>query len=85
MKDLIKAAVLENDIEAQLVDSILHERGIPHLMQSYHDTAYDGLFQTQRGWGQINAPFEFREAILEVVAEVRRAAAEEQKSRSSED
>ena len=84
MKEFIKAAVLDNDIEAQLVDSILHERGIPHIMQSYHDTAYDGLFQTQRGWGQINAPSDCREAILEVVTEVRRDA-ENQKLRSLED
>lgn len=76
MHDLVKAAVLENDIEAQLVDSILHERGIPHMMQSYHDTAYDGLFQTQRGWGQINAPASYREEILEIVMEARRQASE---------
>jgi hypothetical protein len=74
MEELVKAAVLDNDIEAQLVDSILNDQGIPHVMQSYHDTAYDGLFQTQRGWGQINAPFAFRDLILEVVAEVRRDA-----------
>jgi hypothetical protein len=79
MQEFVKAAVLDNDIEAQLVDSILQDRGIPHVMQSYHDTAYDGLFQTQRGWGQMNAPSEFREEILEVVTEVRRAAAEEQR------
>jgi hypothetical protein len=78
MEEFVKAAVLENTIEAQLVDSILSDRGIPHVMQSYHDTAYDGLFQTQRGWGQINAPLSCREAILEVVTEVRRAAAEEE-------
>jgi hypothetical protein len=78
MEEFVRAAVLDNDIEAQLVDSILHDRGIPHVMQSYHDTAYDGLFQTQRGWGQINAPSECREEILEVVTEVRKAASEEQ-------
>jgi hypothetical protein len=78
MDEFVKAAVLENTIEAQLVDSILSDRGIPHVMQSYHDTAYDGLFQTQRGWGQINAPLSCREEILEVVTEVRRAAAEEE-------
>lgn len=78
MQDLVKAAVLDNEIEAQLVDSILDDRGIPHVMQSYHDTAYDGLFQTQRGWGQINAPVSYREEILEVVTEVRRAASEEE-------
>ena len=43
MEDYIKVTVLENEIEAQLLDSILTERDIPHIMRSYHDTAYDGL------------------------------------------
>lgn len=76
MDYFIKIAILDNDIEANLVQSVLEERGIPHLMQSYRDTAYNGLFQTQRGWGQINGPASCREEILEVVSEVRRQAAE---------
>ena len=51
MEDYRKIAIMENEIEARLLDSILTERDIPHLMRSYHDTAYDGLFQTQKGWG----------------------------------
>jgi len=34
-----KVDVLENEIEAQLLESILNERGIPHRIRSYHDTA----------------------------------------------
>lgn len=75
MDYFIKIAILDNDIEANLVQSVLEERSIPHLMQSYRDTAYDGLFQTQRGWGQINGPVSRREEILEVLSEVRRQAA----------
>ena len=56
MDDYSKIATLDNDIEAQLLDSILMERQIPHLMRSYHDTAYDGLYQTQKGWGIVSAP-----------------------------
>ena len=48
----VKVGILESGIEAQLLDSILDERNIPHHIQSYHDTAYDGLFQTQKGWGR---------------------------------
>lgn len=71
MEEFVKVAVLENDIEAQFVASVLEERSIPHVMQSYHDTAYDGLFQTQRGWGQVNAPASYRETILEIIMEAR--------------
>lgn len=74
--DFIKIAVLDNDIEAQFVASVLEERAIPHVMESYRDTAYDGLFQTQRGWGQVNAPLSYREEILEIVTEARKQASE---------
>ncbi len=52
----VKVDILESEIEAQLLDSILNKRNIPHHIQSYHDTAYAGLFQTQKGWGVLVAP-----------------------------
>ncbi len=74
MEDYIKAVTLDNEIEAGLLESILSERGIPHRMRSYHDTAYDGLFQTQKGWGCINAPESYREEIREILSDVRKEA-----------
>jgi hypothetical protein len=74
MDDYVKVIVLDNEIEAQLLDSILDERDIPHLMVSYHDTAYDGLFQTQKGWGHVSAPALFKQEILEILNAVRRDA-----------
>jgi len=59
MDDYVKAAILENEDEARLIESILSERGIPHLMRSYYDTAFDGLYQTQKGWGFVSAPESF--------------------------
>jgi len=72
MEDFTKAMVLENDIEANLLDSILNERGVPHIMQSYYDTAYDGLYQTQKGWGHVSAPASYHEEIKEVVFDLRK-------------
>ena len=74
MEDYAKVAVLDNEIEAQLLDSILEQRDIPHLMVSYHDTAYDGLFQTQKGWGHVSAPATFKQEILEILLELRKEA-----------
>ena len=34
-----KIVVLENGIEAQLIGSVLDQRGIPYRIRSYHDTA----------------------------------------------
>ena len=67
----IKIIVLENGIEAQLIGSILDQRDIPHRSRSYHDTAYDGLFQVQKGWGKLYAPRHYKEEILQIIAEVR--------------
>ena len=53
MKEYTKIAVLDNQFQAQLLESILMERKIPHLLRSYYDTAFDGLFQTQKGGGVV--------------------------------
>ena len=74
MEDYIKTAILENENEAQLLDSILTEREIPHLMISYYDTAFDGLYQAQKGWGRVNAPASYKEEILEIISDLRKTA-----------
>jgi len=71
-EDFKKIVVLENEIEAQLMDSILTERQIPHRMKSYHDTAYDGIFQVQKGWGIVEAPESYRDEIIAIQEELPR-------------
>ena len=43
----------ENEAEANVIKSVLEEQGIYAEIKSFHDTAYDGLFQSQYGWGLI--------------------------------
>jgi type III secretory pathway lipoprotein EscJ len=50
MKNLIQP---ENDAEANVIKSVLADHGIYAELRSFHDTAYDGLFQSQYGWGVI--------------------------------
>ena len=45
---------------------------IPHIMRSYHDSAYDGLFQGAGGWGHIEAPLSFHEQFMRAIEEIRR-------------
>jgi type III secretory pathway lipoprotein EscJ len=60
MKNLITP---ENEAEANVLQSILEEHGIYAEIKSYHDTAYDGLFQSQYGWGLIRvSETDFHEA-----------------------
>ncbi|MBW1999169.1 MAG: hypothetical protein JRJ29_14550 [Deltaproteobacteria bacterium] len=74
MDDYVKVSILENEIEARLLESVLTERNIPHLMRSYHDTAYDGLFQTQKGWGFVSAPEAFKQEVQEILDDLRKEA-----------
>ena len=50
MKNLVKP---ENEAEAIALKAILEQHGIQAKIVSFHDTAYDGLFQSQYGWGVI--------------------------------
>lgn len=67
----VDVTILENIVEAQLLESILAAENIPHRIRSYYDTAYDGLFQFQMGWGQISAPLVHKQKILEILKEIR--------------
>ena len=64
MSNPVKILSLKNEIEAMLLDEILSEKLIPHMIRSYHDSAYDGLWQTQTAWGHLEASEEHREEIL---------------------
>jgi hypothetical protein len=66
----VKILVFNNQFEARLLDEILNEKAIPHLIRTYHDSAYDGLWQTQSVWGHLEAPEESREEILQIFNEM---------------
>jgi hypothetical protein len=61
-------APLNSEVQAQLLAAALSGQGIPHLLRSYHDSAYDGVFQNLKRWGHVEAPPEYRNAILRTLA-----------------
>ena len=78
MEELIRVAVLENAIQAQLLDSILTERNIPHVMVSHRDSAYNGIYQLGRGWGHVEAPERYAEKVVAIYEDLSRDLHEEQ-------
>jgi hypothetical protein len=72
MGSLAKILIFKNEVESLLLDEILTDKEIPHLIRTYHDSAYDGLFQLQSGWGHVEAPEEFQEEILRIYNEMAR-------------
>lgn len=71
VRNYAKAEVLNNEIEARLLSSLLDEEEIPHFLRSYHDSAYDGIFQAQLGWGHVEADPRHHDRIAELLADLR--------------
>lgn len=72
MKSIIKICSLENENEANLMAKYLNEEGIPHSIKSNIDSAYNGLWKTQFGWGYIEAPEKFKNSILEIYNDLKK-------------
>lgn len=66
MSKAVKILEFANEFEAIRLSDILTEKNVPYLIRSYHDSAYDGLWQIQSNWGHIEAPEEFSEEIKQI-------------------
>lgn len=73
----VRAGVVDTRFEADRVSQTLNEAGIPFLIQSFHDTAYDGLYIFQKGWGAVLVPEEFREQTERFMTDVKDSFDEE--------
>jgi hypothetical protein len=62
-----KILALSNEIDALRIKEILDSNDIPHMIRSFHDTAYDGLFQNQMGWGVLEADESDENKIIELI------------------
>jgi uncharacterized protein (UPF0147 family) len=70
MKSTVRILILKNEIEAELLDEILNDRDIPHMIRTFHDSAYDGMWQTDTAWGFLEADEENKEEILKIYNEM---------------
>ena len=61
MAEFVRILAFEHEFEAQVTKDVLEEHNIPHQIWTFHDTAYDGLFQFTKGWGFLLAPEEMIE------------------------
>lgn len=70
MSDASERLLLNNEAEASLLHGILEEDGVPHIIRSYHDRAYSGLWQMHEGWGYVETAARFAggvRVLLEVL------------------
>jgi hypothetical protein len=75
----VKAGIVENRFEGDRVSQSLQEAGIPFLIKSFLDTAYDGLYIPQKGWGAVMVPENFRQEAERVISELKKSFQEEVK------
>jgi len=74
----VKAGIVENRFEGDQVSQALGEASIPFLIKSFLDTAYDGLYIPQKGWGAVMVPEEFCEEAGRVISEVKKTFEKEE-------
>jgi hypothetical protein len=73
---MVRIHTVENRFEADLLMQALREENIPAMLRRFEETAYDGLFVTQMGWGAILVPGDYEaeartliENVLESISE----------------
>jgi len=80
----VKAGVVENQFEGDRISQTLKEAEIPFLIKSFLDTAYDGLYVPQKGWGAVMVPERFREEAERMISEVKKSFQREEKDETGQ-
>jgi hypothetical protein len=65
-----KLITLDNRFQEDLLKDALEKRDIPFLIREYKDTAYDGLFVTQKGWGTVMVDEDMVNEARQIVKEL---------------
>ena len=77
MERWVKAGIIDNRFEGDRLSQSLTDAKIPFMIKSFHDTAYDGLYLPQKGWGAVLVPEDFKQQAEEFIADVKRTFREE--------
>jgi hypothetical protein len=68
-EETVVVHTLKNAFEAQALGAWLESRSVEHLIESFIDSAYDGVYVPTRGWGVVRVFLRDREAARAAVAE----------------
>jgi len=72
MEQWVKVGTVENRFEGDRISQVLEEAGIPFLIKSFLDTAYDGLYIPQKGWGIVMASKKDKDEAERLISEVKK-------------
>lgn len=73
----MKAGIVENRFEGDRISQVLREAEIPFMIRSFLDTAYDGLYIPQKGWGMVMVPEDRLSEAERIIQEVKKSFKEE--------
>jgi len=68
--EFMSVHTLANQFEADVLKSALEDEDIPVIVRCFHDTAYDGIYIPQKGWGRLLVPETHRDRAKSLIAEI---------------
>jgi hypothetical protein len=80
----VKVGTVENRFEGDRISQILQEARIPFLIKSFLDTAYDGLYIPQKGWGIVRVSKEDQEEAERLISEVKKTFVKEEEDETGQ-
>ncbi len=78
MEKWVKAGIVENRFEGDRISQVLEAAEIPFMIRSFLDTAYDGLYIPQKGWGMVMVPEDRLSEAERMIQEVKKSFKEEE-------
>ena len=72
--ELVKLCTVENPVEAQVLEGLLADAGIPSQLITWHSTPYDGIFESQHGHAEMRVRAVDLDAAQEVLEDFRASA-----------
>jgi hypothetical protein len=84
MDQWVKAGTVENRFEGDRISQALQEAGIPFLIKSFLDTAYDGLYIPQKGWGVVMVSQGDRAEAERLIGEVKKTFVKEEEDETGQ-
>ncbi len=68
--EFVSVHTLANQFEADVLKNALEGEEIPVIIRCFHDTAYDGIYIPQKGWGRLLVPYNHKEKAEELIREI---------------
>lgn len=67
---MVLVYTLRNQVESSLIEAALKEAGIKFIIRDFTDSAYDGIFIAQKGYGQVLVEEADQKPAAEIIAAV---------------